>query len=146
MAKIGFFYLYFPSAMQSPGKNAAKVVCTVLMFTSCRVVTVRMKCQSLFLLGSWLALMVSLSYVREDTVFAITVMLMVRVKVMLRVREAPKTSRESQNAARQTSHRLSVCQVVFTKRFGYTERLWIFCFSENRVIEEIFKLFFCQYF
>ena len=33
-----------------------------------------------------------------------------------------KTSRESQNAARRTSHQLGICQVGFTKGFGSSKR------------------------
>ena len=74
--------------MQSPGKNAAKVVCTEPKLSSHVHVLQGGHCQDeVFLLASWLALMVSLSSVREDTVSAIIVILMVRVKV--RVREAP---------------------------------------------------------
>ena len=41
--------------------------------------------------------------------------------------------------------KLSLLEIVLSQGFDYTERLWIFFFTENHVIKEIFKLFLCQY-
>ena len=48
------------------------------------------------------------------------------------------TKFNSQNFSHKISHKISV-----TKGFAYTERLWNFFLSENHVMEEIFKMYFC---